>query len=66
MLKETAAAHERMAANAAAVVAAAEAKETLAQRATPFVTVLGTHGGSGMAASAVNTLLRIAAGGEGV
>ncbi|HEX2173691.1 MAG TPA: precorrin-8X methylmutase, partial [Dehalococcoidia bacterium] len=46
-------------------VAAAEAKEILSRRGTPYVTVLGTRGGSGMAASAVNTLLRLAAGGEG-
>ena len=30
----------------------------------PYITILGARGGSGMAASAVNTLLRLAAGGE--
>lgn len=42
-------------------VAAAEAKAELATRATPHITVLGTRGGSAVAAAALNALLRLAA-----
>lgn len=42
-------------------VAAAEAKEELLHRSVPYITVLGTRGGSGLAVSAANTLLRQAA-----
>lgn len=45
-------------------VAAAESKELLLRQAIPFITVLGTRGGSGLAAAAVNTLLRLATGSE--
>ncbi|MBI2321900.1 MAG: precorrin-8X methylmutase, partial [Chloroflexi bacterium] len=41
-------------------VAATEAKDELAARAVPFITVLGTRGGSAVAAAAANALLRIA------
>jgi precorrin-8X/cobalt-precorrin-8 methylmutase len=44
------------------LVAAAEAKEELVQRAVPFITVLGTRGGSAIAAAALNALLRMATG----
>jgi len=41
-------------------VAAAEAKAELASRSLPFVTLLGTRGGSAFAAAAANALLRLA------
>jgi precorrin-8X/cobalt-precorrin-8 methylmutase len=41
-------------------VAAAEAKRELARRAVPFLTLNGTRGGSPLAASALNALLRLA------
>lgn len=41
-------------------VAAAESKEELTQRSIPYVTLLGTRGGSPLAAAAVNALLRLA------
>jgi precorrin-8X/cobalt-precorrin-8 methylmutase len=41
-------------------VAAAEAKAELAARATPFITVQGTRGGSALAAAALNALARLA------
>lgn len=44
-------------------VSAAEAKDELAARAIPFVTVLGTRGGSAVAAAAANALLRLATSG---
>ena len=47
-------------------VAAAEAKAELARCSTPYVTILGSRGGSGIAVAAVNTLLRLATGGEGL
>jgi precorrin-8X/cobalt-precorrin-8 methylmutase len=42
------------------LVAAAESKAELARRAIPYVTVLGTRGGSPLAAAAVNALLELA------
>lgn len=45
------------------LIAAAEAKDELVRRAVPYVTVLGTRGGSAIAAAALNALLRIATGG---
>ncbi|MBI3966802.1 MAG: precorrin-8X methylmutase [Chloroflexi bacterium] len=42
-------------------VAAAESKAELVERRVPFVTVLGTRGGSPLAAAAVNALLSLAA-----
>lgn len=42
-------------------VAAAEAKEELARRDIPFITVKGTRGGSGIAAAAVNALMLLVA-----
>ena len=44
------------------LVAASEAKQELIERAIPYVTVLGTRGGSAMAAAALNALLRLATG----
>jgi precorrin-8X/cobalt-precorrin-8 methylmutase len=44
------------------LVAAAESKEELMARTVPYVTVLGTRGGSAIAAAAVNAIVRIAAG----
>jgi precorrin-8X/cobalt-precorrin-8 methylmutase len=41
-------------------VAAAESKEELTRRAIPYVTVLGTRGGAGLAAAALNALGRLA------
>lgn len=41
-------------------VSAAESKEELVRRAVPHITVLGTRGGSPVAAAAVNALLRLA------
>jgi len=41
-------------------VAAAEAKEELTRRAIPYVTVLGTRGGSALAAAALNALGHLA------
>lgn len=46
-------------------VSAAESKAELAARRAPHVTVLGTRGGSPLAAAAVNALLRLAADGGG-
>lgn len=46
-------------------VNAAEAKKELMARRVPHVTVLGTRGGSPLAAAAVNALLRLAADGGG-
>ncbi|HEY0582289.1 MAG TPA: precorrin-8X methylmutase, partial [Chloroflexota bacterium] len=43
------------------LVAAAESKDELAQRSTPYATVRGTRGGSPLAAAAVNALLELAA-----
>jgi precorrin-8X/cobalt-precorrin-8 methylmutase len=43
------------------LVAAAESKDELAQRSTPYATVSGTRGGSPLAAAAVNALLELAA-----
>jgi len=43
------------------LVAAAESKRELVLRATPYATVLGTRGGSALAAAAVNALLELAA-----
>jgi precorrin-8X/cobalt-precorrin-8 methylmutase len=42
------------------LVAAAESKDELVRRMTPYVTVLGTRGGSPLAAAAVNALLQLA------
>ncbi len=42
------------------LVAAAESKDELVQRTTPSATVLGTRGGSPLAAAAVNGLLQLA------
>ena len=42
------------------LVAAAESKDELVRRTTPYVTVLGTRGGSPLAAAAVNALLQLA------
>jgi precorrin-8X/cobalt-precorrin-8 methylmutase len=44
------------------LVAASEAKDELIKRPIPYVTVLGTRGGSAMAAAALNALLRLATG----
>lgn len=44
------------------MVAAAESKALLVEHSIPFVTVLGSRGGTAMAVSAVNTVLRLAAG----
>jgi precorrin-8X/cobalt-precorrin-8 methylmutase len=41
-------------------VAAAESKDELTRRAIPYVTVLGTRGGSALAAAALNALGRLA------
>jgi precorrin-8X/cobalt-precorrin-8 methylmutase len=46
-------------------VAAAEAKAELAARATPFITIEGTRGGSAVAAAALNVLVRLARGEHG-
>jgi precorrin-8X/cobalt-precorrin-8 methylmutase len=43
------------------LVAAAESKAELACRSTPYATVIGTRGGSPLAAAAVNALLQLAA-----
>ena len=45
------------------LVAASEAKEELIERPIPYVTVLGTRGGSAIAAAALNALIRMATGG---
>ena len=45
------------------LVAAAESKEELTRRSVPYITVLGTRGGSAIAAAALNALLRQATGG---
>jgi precorrin-8X/cobalt-precorrin-8 methylmutase len=42
------------------LVAAAESKDELVQRVTPYATVLGTRGGSALAAAAVNALVELA------
>jgi precorrin-8X/cobalt-precorrin-8 methylmutase len=42
------------------LVAAAESKDELVRRATPYATVLGTRGGSPLAAAALNALLQLA------
>jgi precorrin-8X/cobalt-precorrin-8 methylmutase len=44
------------------LVAAAESKDELVRRATPYATVLGTRGGSPLAAAALNALLQLAVG----
>jgi precorrin-8X/cobalt-precorrin-8 methylmutase len=44
------------------LIAASEAKEELIKRPIPYVTVLGTRGGSAVAAATVNALLRLATG----
>jgi precorrin-8X/cobalt-precorrin-8 methylmutase len=44
------------------LVAASQAKDELARRPTPYITVLGTRGGSAMAAAALNVLLELARG----
>lgn len=41
------------------LVAASEAKEELVRRTVPYVTVLGTRGGSAIAVAALNALLRM-------
>lgn len=43
-------------------VAAQESKEELCARSVPYITVLGTRGGSAVAAAAANALLRLALG----
>lgn len=43
-------------------VSASEAKEELARRDIPYITLLGTRGGSTLAVAAVNALLRLALG----
>ena len=43
------------------LVAAAESKDELVRRSVAYITVLGTRGGSAIAAAALNTLLRLAA-----
>lgn len=43
-------------------VSAAESKEELVSRSVPFISLLGTRGGSPVAAATVNALLRLAAG----
>lgn len=45
------------------LIAAGESKAELARRSIPFVTLLGTRGGSAIAAAALNALLRLAEGG---
>lgn len=45
------------------LIAASEAKDELLERAIPSITVLGTRGGSAIAAAALNALLRLATGG---
>ena len=45
------------------LIAAAESKDELVLRNVPYVTVLGTRGGSAIAAAALNALIRIANGG---
>jgi precorrin-8X/cobalt-precorrin-8 methylmutase len=47
------------------LVAAAESKDELLKRAVPYVTVLGTRGGSAIAAAAINAILRLAVGSSG-
>jgi len=42
------------------LVAAAESKDQLVRRTTPYATVLGTRGGSPLAAAALNALLQLA------
>jgi len=42
------------------LVAAAESKDELVRRTTPYATVVGTRGGSPLAAAAVNALLQLA------
>ena len=42
------------------LVAASEAKDELTRRSTPYITVLGTRGGSAIAAAALNALLKLA------
>jgi precorrin-8X/cobalt-precorrin-8 methylmutase len=42
------------------LVAAAESKDELMRRTTPYATVLGTRGGSPLAAAVVNALLQLA------
>ncbi len=42
------------------LVAAAESKDELVRRATPYATVMGTRGGSALAAAVVNALLELA------
>jgi precorrin-8X/cobalt-precorrin-8 methylmutase len=42
------------------LIAAAEAKSELTARSIPYVTVLGSRGGSAIAAAALNALLRMA------
>jgi len=46
------------------LVAAAESKDELVLRSTPYATVLGTRGGSSLAAAAVNALLELAVEGD--
>jgi precorrin-8X/cobalt-precorrin-8 methylmutase len=41
-------------------VAAAESKEELVKRSIPYITLVGTRGGSPLAAAAMNALLRLA------
>jgi precorrin-8X/cobalt-precorrin-8 methylmutase len=45
------------------LVAASEAKDELTRRSIPYITVLGTRGGSAIAAAALNALLKLATGG---
>jgi precorrin-8X/cobalt-precorrin-8 methylmutase len=45
------------------LIAASESKQELVERSIPYVTVLGTRGGSAIAAAALNALLRLATGG---
>jgi precorrin-8X/cobalt-precorrin-8 methylmutase len=47
------------------MVAAAESKALLAERSIPYATVLGTRGGTAIAVSIVNTILRLALGEDG-
>ena len=42
------------------LVGTAESKDELVRRTTPYATVVGTRGGSPLAAAAVNALLQLA------
>src|SRR5205823_11746267 len=44
------------------LVAASESKQELLRRSIPYITVLGTRGGSAIAAAALNALIRMTSG----